>query len=120
MRKEKAKAKRSERRRIRVRRKVTGTPERPRLSVYRSLQHVYAQVIDDLDGRTLVSASSREKALGLEKPGNAAAAAVVGEAIAKRAKDAGIGKVVFDRGPFRYHGRIKAMADAARKAGLEF
>ncbi len=120
MRKDKEKIKRRDRRRVRIRRRVTGTPSRPRLSVYRSLQHVYAQIIDDLDGRTLVSASSREKALSLEKTGNAAAAAAVGKTIAERAKAAGVNQVVFDRGGFKYHGRIKAMADAARKGGLEF
>ena len=120
MRKEKAKVNRRDRRRVRIRRRVTGTPSRPRLSVYRSLQPVYAQIIDDLDGRTLVSASSREKELSLDKTGNAAAAAAVGKTIAERAKAAGVSQVVFDRGGFKYHGRIKAMADAARKGGLEF
>ena len=110
------------RRHLRVRKKVRGTAARPRLAVFRSGKHIYAQVIDDLDGKTLAAASSRDKGadLGGAKSGNAKAASAVGEAIAKKAKAAGISKVVFDRGGFRYHGRVKALADAARKGGLEF
>ncbi len=103
----------------RIRHKVRGTAERPRLAVFRSLHHVYAQVIDDLGGRTLVSASTVEKGLR-SKGGNVAAAKAIGKAVAERAKEKGIGKVVFDRGGYLYHGRVKALADAAREAGLEF
>lgn len=108
------------RRRIGIRKRITGTAERPRLAVYRSLNHVYAQVIDDLAGRTIVSASTRDKDAAVEKTGNVAAAAAVGAKLAAKAKANGITKVVFDRGGFRYHGRIKSLADAARKGGLEF
>jgi large subunit ribosomal protein L18 len=102
-----------------VRARVIGTPARPRLAVYRSLKHIYAQVIDDLAGRTLVAASSGEtKSAG--KTGNAGSAGEVGSLLAQRAKDAGITVVAFDRGGFRYHGRVKALADAARKGGLKF
>jgi large subunit ribosomal protein L18 len=97
-----------------------GTPDRPRLCVYRSLHHIYVQLVDDLAGRTLAAASTRDKDLKMDATGNIAAAGVVGEKIAERAKAAGVSKVVFDRGGFRYHGRIKALADAARKGGLEF
>jgi large subunit ribosomal protein L18 len=105
----------------RIRKKVLGTPERPRLNVYRSLNHIYVQVIDDLKGSTLVSASSAEGKKG-ERPrgGNLAAAKSVGKTIAERAKAKGINEVVFDRGGYIYHGRVKALADAAREAGLEF
>ena len=105
--------------RERIRRKVTGTAERPRLAVFRSLKSIYAQVIDDANGRTIVSASSLEKDAGA-KGANAAAAKAVGALIAKKAKDNGITRVVFDRGGYLYHGNIKALADAAREAGLEF
>ncbi len=105
--------------RERIRRKVTGTAERPRLAVFRSLKSIYAQVIDDANGRTIVSASSLEKDAGT-KGANAAAAKAVGQLIAKKAKDSGITRVVFDRGGYLYHGNIKALADAAREAGLEF
>ena len=101
----------------RVRVHVTGTKERPRLAVFRSLNHVYAQLIDDAASRTLAAASTvdlKAKGNGVEE------AAKVGKAIADKAKDAGISSVVFDRGGFLYHGRIKALADAAREAGLEF
>ena len=112
------------RRRIheRVRTRVTGTPERPRLCVYRSLGHIYAQVIDDRTGKTLASASSvdKETKKNLKGGGNVAAAKVIGKAIADRAKAAGVSKVVFDRGGYKYHGRVKALADAAREAGLQF
>ena len=106
----------------RVRNKVEGTPERPRLAVYRSLGHIYAQVIDDRSGKTLVSASSidGETKKNLKGGGNIAAAKVIGKAIAERAKSAGVTKVVFDRGGYKYHGRVKALADAAREAGLQF
>ena len=112
-----------ERRHRRVRRRVFGIAERPRLAVYRSLNHMYAQVIDDVLGRTLASASTQDKTLReslAAKTGNIGAAAAVGKLIAERAKAAGLKKIVFDRGGFRYHGRVKALADAARKAGLEF
>jgi large subunit ribosomal protein L18 len=105
----------------RIRKKVLGTAERPRLSVYRSLNHIYVQVIDDLKGVTLVSASSAEgKKADRRTGGNLAAAKSVGKAIAERARNKGIEKVVFDRGGYIYHGRVKALADAAREAGLKF
>lgn len=103
----------------RIRQKVAGTPERPRLCVYRSLQHIYAQVIDDAAGRTLVSASTVEKS-GKASGGNVPGAKAVGKLVAERAKEKGIQKVVFDRGGHLYHGRVKALAEAAREAGLEF
>jgi len=112
------------RRRIhrRVRQTVSGTTERPRLSVYRSLTHVYAQVIDDTTGKTIVSASSNDKESRKQNKGggNVASAKVVGKTVAERAKQKGITQVVFDRGGYRYHGRVKALADAAREAGLKF
>lgn len=117
---QKAKSVRRKRRRVQTRRRVEGTPERPRLAIYRSLNHMYAQVIDDLAGKTLVSASTRESKLGIAKTGGVEGASAVGTALAERAKAGGVKKVVFDRGGFRYHGRVKALADAARKAGLEF
>jgi large subunit ribosomal protein L18 len=106
----------------RVRMMVSGTAERPRLCVYRSLDHIYAQVIDDRAGKTLASASSADKDTkkNLKGGGNVAAAKVVGKAVADRAKAAGVSKVVFDRGGYKYHGRVKALADAAREAGLQF
>lgn len=110
------------RRHFRVRKKVTGTPERPRLNVYRSLEHIYAQVIDDVSGHTLASASTLDaevKKVISGKP-KTEAAKVVGQVVAQRAKSAGIAKVVFDRGGFKYHGRIKALADGAREGGLDF
>jgi large subunit ribosomal protein L18 len=100
----------------RIRRKLAGTTERPRLNVYRSLNHIYAQVIDDQTGQTLVSASS----IKLKTGGNVAAAKEIGKVVAEAAVKQGIKKVVFDRGGYLYHGRIKALADAAREAGLEF
>ncbi len=113
-----------QRRRVhaRVRTRVVGTPERPRLNVYRSVGHIYAQVIDDRNGRTLISASSvdKETKKGLKGGGNIASAKAVGKIIADRAKAAGVTKVVFDRGGYKYHGRVKALADAAREAGLQF
>ena len=105
----------------RIRKRMVGTPERPRLNVYRSLNHIYAQVIDDLHGKTLVSASTVEGAKASKRPGgNVASAKEIGKRIAERAKEKGIAKVVFDRGGYLYHGRIKALADAARAAGLQF
>ena len=105
--------------RERIRRKVTGSAERPRLAVFRSLKSIYAQVIDDASGQTIVSASSLEKEAGA-KGSNAAATKAVGALIAKKAKDKGVTRVVFDRGGYLYHGNIKALADAARENGLEF
>jgi large subunit ribosomal protein L18 len=102
----------------RIREKLSGSAERPRLNVYRSLNHIYAQVIDDQKRETIASASSLD--LKLKTGGNVAAAKEIGKAIAERAKERGIKKVVFDRGGFLYHGRIKALADAAREGGLEF
>jgi large subunit ribosomal protein L18 len=105
----------------RIRKKMEGTAERPRLNVYRSLNHIYVQVIDDLSGKTLVSASTAEgKKETRTKGGNVASAKVVGKTIAERAKAKGVTKVVFDRGGYIYHGRVKALADAAREAGLKF
>ncbi|HZT39058.1 MAG TPA: 50S ribosomal protein L18 [Bryobacteraceae bacterium] len=104
----------------RIRRRVRGTEERPRLSVFRSLKHISAQVIDDRAGRTLAAASSSEKRSKIANGGNVAGAKEVGKLIAERAKEKGITKVVFDRGGYKYHGRVKALADAAREAGLEF
>ena len=111
-----------ERRHLRVRKKVVGTSERPRLSVFRSLQHVYAQVIDDTRGVTLAAASTLEPELRGQMDGKnkSAEAQLVGQLIAKRAKDLGIERVVFDRGGYQYHGRVKALAEAARAAGLTF
>ncbi len=102
----------------RLRKTLLGTPERPRLNVFRSLKHVYTQIIDDTQGRTLVAASSAEK--GQSNGGNIAGAKDVGRLIAERAKAKSITRVVFDRGGYKYHGRIKALADAARQAGLKF
>ena len=118
---DKAKERVTARKRIkeRIRSKVHGTTERPRLAVFRSLKHMYAQVIDDASGKTIVSASSRDKDAGT-KGANAAAAKALGALIAKKAKDKGIKQVVFDRGGYLYHGNIKALADAARENGLEF
>ena len=116
-------SKNATRRRVhkRIRKKVLGTAERPRLNVYRSLNHIYVQVVDDLQGVTLVSANSAEgKKESRTTGGNLAAAKTVGKSIAERAKSKGISKVVFDRGGYLYHGRIKALADAAREAGLQF
>ncbi len=110
------------RRKLRVRKKVRGTEERPRLTVYRSLTHIYAQVINDITGQTLAAASTLSKELQgtLKATGNAEAAKAVGELIAQKALERGIKKVVFDRNGFLYHGRIKTLADAARQKGLEF
>jgi large subunit ribosomal protein L18 len=108
------------RRHRRVRKKVVGTPERPRLAVFRSNKHISAQVIDDVAGRTLASASSVEADLRGGPTGNVDAASAVGKLLASRAKAAGVERVVFDRGGYLYHGRVAALADAAREAGLEF
>jgi large subunit ribosomal protein L18 len=111
----------------RIRRRVEGTPERPRLAVFRSVKHIYAQVIDDSKGHTVVSAASTEKAAvvgkgegGKSVGGNLDGAKAIGKLVAERAKDKGIKAVVFDRGGYHYHGRVKALAEAAREAGLEF
>ena len=111
--------------RLRQRKRISGTAERPRLAVFRSVSHIYAQVIDDATGKTVASASSTEKALkstfaGKVRGGNTAGAEALGQLIAGRLKEKGITQVVFDRGGNLYHGRIRAVADAARKAGLEF
>ncbi len=121
----KTKADRRERIQLRQRKRIMGTKERPRLSIFRSLSHIYAQVIDDLSGQTLISASSVEPSVKASLPkdvrgGNVKGAATVGKTIAERSIAKGITRVVFDRGGFLYHGRIRAVADAARKAGLEF
>ena len=110
---------------LRQRKRISGTTARPRLSVFRSVEHIYAQVIDDLSGKTLASASSVEPAIkgAFEKGvggGNLKGAETIGKVIAERAKEKGITRVVFDRSGFLYHGRIRAVADAARKAGLDF
>jgi large subunit ribosomal protein L18 len=106
----------------RVRQKVSGTPERPRLTVYRSINQIYAQIIDDRAGTTLVSASSIDKDTRKETKGggNIATAKIIGRIVAERAIAAGISKVVFDRGGYKYHGRVQALANAAREAGLKF
>jgi large subunit ribosomal protein L18 len=120
--KQKKKQVRLQRRKWSVRNSLSGTPERPRLAVFRSDKHIYAQVIDDLAGRTLASAASTSSEVRgeLANGGNITAAKLVGKAIADRAKAAGITKVAFDRGGRQYHGRIKALADAAREGGLQF
>jgi large subunit ribosomal protein L18 len=107
---------------VRIRRRVTGSPQRPRLVVFRSLNHVYAQVVDDASGSTLASASTLESGLreGLKHGGNKAAGRAIGTLIAARAQEKGLTAVVFDRAGFRYHGVVKELADAARKAGLKF
>ena len=111
-----------DKRHYRLRRWVRGTAAKPRLAVFRSLNHIYAQVVDDESGRTLVAADSRSKEFRTGQPrgGNVAAAKAVGTLLAQRAKAAGLARVVFDRGGFKYHGRVKALADAARAGGLEF
>jgi len=103
----------------RIRSRVSGTQERPRLAVFRSINHIYAQVIDDQQGHTLAAAASTEKTLK-GKGGNLDGAKLIGKTVAERAKEKGITRVVFDRGGYLYHGRVKALADAARAAGLEF
>lgn len=104
----------------RIRKRVRGTAERPRLAVFRSLNHIYAQVIDDEQGVTLCSASSVEKSTGVSTGGNLDAAKTIGKLIAERAQGKGITQVVFDRGGYIYHGRVKSLAEAAREAGLQF
>lgn len=118
--KQKQKQTRVQRRRTGIRKRVSGTAERPRLAVRRSLKHIYVQVIDDLAMETIVSASTRDASLGLASSGNAEAAKKVGEKIAELAKAKGVTKVVFDRRGTRYHGRVKALADGARAGGLDF
>jgi large subunit ribosomal protein L18 len=108
------------RRHERVRKQVRGTASRPRLCVFRSLSHIYAQVIDDVAGRTLAAASDVEKALTVDGKKKTEVAGAVGELVAQRAREKGIEQVVFDRGGYRFHGRVKALAEAARKAGLRF
>ena len=107
-------------RHARIRTKISGTKEIPRLNVFRSAKHISVQIIDDTEGNTLVSASTMDKDLKIQNGGNIEAAKKVGEAIAKKATKAGIKNVVFDRGGYLYHGRVKALADAARENGLEF
>ena len=119
---QKTKHRRQLRRRHHVRKKIQGTSERPRLTVFRSSKHIYAQLIDDLTGVTLTAASTSGKEMKGQLPygGNVKGAQAVGQLIAQRAKEKGINQVAFDRGHYRYHGRIKALADAAREAGLSF
>ncbi len=119
---QKEKKNKRQRRKRRRRKKIFGTPERPRLSVYRSLKHIYCQVIDDLQQETIVAASSNDGELqdDIKYGGNKEAAAKVGEKLAERALEEGIEKVAFDIGPYDYHGRVKALAEAARDAGLDF
>jgi large subunit ribosomal protein L18 len=107
------------RRKIGIRKRVTGMPDRPRLTVFKSLKHTYAQIIDDLSGRTLAAACTDEKGL-TGATANIGAASEVGKRLAKRAIDAGVKQVVFDRNGYRYHGRVKALADGAREGGLKF
>jgi large subunit ribosomal protein L18 len=109
-----------QRRHLRLRKRISGTPERPRLAVYRSLSHIYAQVIDDSAGVTLAAASDLEADLKKASGTKSEVAKQVGTLVAERAKNAGVNQVVFDRGGFHYHGRVKALADAAREAGLSF
>jgi large subunit ribosomal protein L18 len=118
----KAKQEKRETRHLRVRKTVIGTSERPRLCVFRSLKHIYAQVIDDTEKRTLASASTAEPAFRAEAKtgGNVSAATTIGKMVAARAIEQGVKKVVFDRGGYLYHGRVKALADAARAGGLDF
>ena len=104
----------------RIREKMLGTSERPRLNVYRSLNHIYVQLIDDMSGKTIVSASTKEGKGAKKVGGNVASAKEIGKTIAERAKAKGVSKVVFDRGGYIYHGRVRSLAEAAREAGLEF
>jgi large subunit ribosomal protein L18 len=103
-----------------IRKRILGTPQRPRLTVFRSARHIYAQIVDDLAGRTLMSASTLDKDGKIDRSGSRDAAALVGKRLAERARMAGIDAVVFDRNGFRYHGRIRTLADAAREGGLKF
>ena len=116
----KSRADRRYRRHLRVRKKVTGTAERPRLVVYRSLKHIYAQLVDDQRGVVLLGVSDQLKDLVVTGAGKVARGKAVGQRIAARAKEAGVSKVVFDRAGYRYHGRVKAVAEGAREGGLEF
>ncbi|MCS7253057.1 MAG: 50S ribosomal protein L18 [Armatimonadota bacterium] len=118
----KTRSERRRRRHWRIRKKIFGTPERPRLAVFGSLNHIYAQMIDDLAGHTIVSASTLDKEIAgkIKHGGNVEAAKLVGQLIAKRALEKGIKRVVFDRGGHAYHGRVKALADAVRSEGIEF
>lgn len=118
--KQQTKTVRRARRVVRIRRQVFGGAGRPRLAVFKSVKHIYAQVIDDLSGKTLAAASTTEKDLGVAKTGNKLAAEAVGAKVAERAKAKGVAKVVFDRRGFKFHGRVKALADGARKSGLVF
>ncbi len=117
-----SRAKVREKKHLRIRNRFSGTPQRLRLAVFRSNNHIYAQVIDDVAGKTITSASTLQKEVRseLEKTNNVDAAAYLGKVVAKRALDAGITEVVFDRGGYIYHGKVKALADAAREAGLKF
>lgn len=119
---QKAKQQKRQRRARRARSRILGSPERPRLSVFRSLRHISAQIIDDTQGRTLVAVSSMSPEARDKLPywGNVQAASVLGQVLGEKAKAQGISRVAFDRGPYQYHGRVKALAEAARKAGLEF
>jgi len=114
----KLKSQRRVRRKAGIRKRVIGTPQRPRLTVYRSIKHIYAQIIDDLDGKTVVAASSAQ--IGDASAGNKTGASAVGKALAEKATAAGVKQVCFDRNGLRYHGRVKALADAAREGGLSF
>lgn len=116
--KNRLKRKRHNRRKTGLRKRIVGTPEQPRLTVYRSLKHTYAQVVDDLSGRTLAAANTVQT--GVDNGGNVSAAGQVGATVAERAVAAGIKEVRFDRNGFKYHGRVKALADAAREGGLKF
>ena len=118
--KPKTRGQRRYRRHLRIRKKVHGTNERPRLAVHRSLKHVYAQIIDDVSGQTLLGVSDQAKDISVKEGGKVAASFAVGKLLGERAAAAGIKQVVFDRGGYPYHGRVKAVADGARKAGLEF
>jgi large subunit ribosomal protein L18 len=115
-----SRGKRRFRRHLRVRKKVTGTADRPRLAVFRSLKHIYAQLIDDEKGHTVASACDVEKSLKTTEEGKITSGFAVGKQLGERAKEAGVKKVVFDRAGYPYHGRVKAVADGARDAGLEF
>ncbi|MEL6497695.1 MAG: 50S ribosomal protein L18 [Planctomycetota bacterium] len=120
MNRNKLKAKRQWRRRKGIRKGVSGTAAKPRLAVFRSLNHIYAQVIDDMEGVTIASASTRDKGVSVSASGNAEAAKAVGQKLAEKAKAKGVEEVVFDRGGFRFHGRVKSLADGAREGGLKF
>ena len=112
--------KKRQKRQLKVRKNISGTPESPRLNVYRSLNHIYAQIIDDVAGKTLVSASTLDKDISVSSTGNKEAAREVGKSLAQKAKDKGIESVVFDRAGYLYHGRVKELADGAREGGLKF